>query len=90
MDTQGLTFPDQAKLLRAGADGLPVTDGGARRYASVVYMNLRTTVFYLAITSCTIKCEWKSPAAAELFRHRFHNESRTFTFNREFHSESRF
>jgi hypothetical protein len=24
---EGLSFPDQAKLVRAGADGLPVTDG---------------------------------------------------------------
>lgn len=25
--TQGLALPDQAKLVRAGADGMPVTDG---------------------------------------------------------------
>lgn len=27
VDAQGLTFPDQAKLVRAGADGRPITDG---------------------------------------------------------------
>jgi hypothetical protein len=27
VDAQGLTFPDQAKIVRAGADGRPVTDG---------------------------------------------------------------
>ena len=25
--TEGLAFPDQAKIVRAGSDGLPVTDG---------------------------------------------------------------
>jgi hypothetical protein len=27
VDAQGLTFPDQAKIVRAGADGRPITDG---------------------------------------------------------------
>src|SRR4030095_10992822 len=25
--TEGLAFPDQAKIVRAGSDGLPITDG---------------------------------------------------------------
>src|SRR5215469_10510984 len=28
VSAEGLSFPDQAKLVRAGKDGLPVTDGG--------------------------------------------------------------
>ena len=27
VSTEGLSFPDQAKLVRAGKDGLPITDG---------------------------------------------------------------
>ena len=27
VSAEGLTFPDQAKLVRAGKDGLPITDG---------------------------------------------------------------
>ncbi len=27
VSTEGLTFPDQARLVRAGADGEPITDG---------------------------------------------------------------
>jgi hypothetical protein len=27
VDAQGLTFPDQAKLVRSGSDGQPITDG---------------------------------------------------------------
>jgi len=27
VSTEGLAFPDQAKLVRAGKDGTPVTDG---------------------------------------------------------------
>src|SRR5271156_3798673 len=28
VSAEGLSFPDQAKLVRAGKDGLPLTDGG--------------------------------------------------------------
>ncbi|MGA7225385.1 MAG: YciI family protein, partial [Candidatus Acidiferrales bacterium] len=27
VSAEGLTFPDQAKLVRAGKDGMPITDG---------------------------------------------------------------